>query len=104
MRRSGRPAVLGTEIRKSSVGDLAISTRSSTESTWNPLTGCTKVSPGCQHCYAERMSRRLKAMGKPNDRNGVFFFKQWGGVRKKRNGRLLDGRTWDEMPAAAFAG
>jgi len=43
-----------------------MSTRSSiewTESTWNPLTGCTKVSPGCQHCYAERMSRRLKAMG-----------------------------------------
>ena len=70
-----------------------MSTRSSiewTESTWNPLTGCTKVSPGCRHCYAERMSRRLKAMGKPNDRNGVFFFKQWGGVRKKRNGRLLD--------------
>jgi len=28
-----------------------------------------------------------------------FFFKQWGGVRKKRNGRLLDGRIWDEMPA-----
>ncbi len=28
-----------------------------------------------------------------------FFFKQWGGVHKKRNGRLLDGRTWDEMPA-----
>src|SRR5690606_29250386 len=27
-----------------------------------------------------------------------FFFKQWGGVRKKRNGRILDGRTWDEMP------
>ena len=31
-----------------------------------------------------------------------FFFKQWGGVRKKRNGRLLDGRTWDEMPMPAF--
>jgi protein gp37 len=31
-----------------------------------------------------------------------FFFKQWGGVRKKRNGRLLDGRTWDEMPVSAF--
>jgi protein gp37 len=27
-----------------------------------------------------------------------FFFKQWGGVRKKRNGRVLDGRTWDELP------
>lgn len=34
-----------------------------TEATWNPLTGCTKVSPGCKHCYAERMSKRLQAMG-----------------------------------------
>lgn len=41
-----------------------------TESTWNPVTGCTKISPGCQHCYAERMARRLKAMGQPNYRNG----------------------------------
>ncbi len=41
-----------------------------TESTWNPVTGCTKVSPGCKHCYAERMARRLKAMGQPNYANG----------------------------------
>lgn len=34
-----------------------------TEATWNPTTGCTKVSPGCKHCYAERMSHRLRAMG-----------------------------------------
>lgn len=34
-----------------------------TEQTWNPVTGCTKVSPGCKHCYAEVMARRLKAMG-----------------------------------------
>lgn len=34
-----------------------------TEHTWNPVTGCTKVSPGCKHCYAETMARRLKAMG-----------------------------------------
>ena len=34
-----------------------------TEQTWNPTTGCTKVSPGCKHCYAEVMARRLKAMG-----------------------------------------
>lgn len=34
-----------------------------TEQTWNPVTGCTKVSPGCKHCYAERMARRLQAMG-----------------------------------------
>ena len=41
-----------------------------TEATWNPLTGCTKISPGCKHCYAERMSLRLKAMGQRNYRNG----------------------------------
>ena len=41
-----------------------------TESTWNPVTGCTKVSPGCTHCYAERMARRLRAMGQPNYANG----------------------------------
>jgi protein gp37 len=41
-----------------------------TESTWNPLTGCTKISPGCKFCYAERMSARLKAMGQHNYRNG----------------------------------
>jgi len=36
-----------------------------TEATWNPTTGCTKVSPGCAHCYAERMAYRLQAMGQP---------------------------------------
>src|SRR3990172_7788325 len=41
-----------------------------TESTWNPVTGCTKVSPGCKHCYAERMAERLQVMGQPNYRNG----------------------------------
>ena len=41
-----------------------------TESTWNPITGCTKVSPGCKHCYAERMALRLQAMGQPNYTNG----------------------------------
>ena len=41
-----------------------------TESSWNPGTGCTKISAGCAHCYAERMARRLHAMGQPNYRNG----------------------------------
>ena len=41
-----------------------------TDSTWNPLTGCTKVSPGCKNCYAERMAARLRAMGQPNYANG----------------------------------
>jgi protein gp37 len=41
-----------------------------TQSTWNPVTGCSKISPGCKHCYAERMATRLKAMGQPSYRNG----------------------------------
>jgi len=41
-----------------------------TESTWNPVTGCTKISPGCKHCYAERMALRLRSMGQRNYVNG----------------------------------
>ena len=41
-----------------------------TERTWNPITGCTKLSEGCAHCYAEVMSRRLCAMGNPKYVNG----------------------------------
>jgi len=41
-----------------------------TNATWNPLTGCTKVSPGCKHCYAERLSKRLQTMGLPKYENG----------------------------------
>lgn len=41
-----------------------------TESTWNPLTGCTKISPGCKNCYAERMAKRLQAMGVEKYREG----------------------------------
>lgn len=41
-----------------------------TEATWNPVTGCTMISPGCAHCYAARMAKRLHAMGQPNYRNG----------------------------------
>jgi protein gp37 len=51
-----------------------MATRSSiewTEMTWNPVTGCTKISQGCKNCYAERMAKRLKAMG--SDRYRVGF-------------------------------
>jgi protein gp37 len=41
-----------------------------TEATWNPVTGCTKISPGCLHCYAERMALRLRAMGQANYAKG----------------------------------
>ncbi|MBN1127157.1 MAG: phage Gp37/Gp68 family protein [Sedimentisphaerales bacterium] len=41
-----------------------------TESTWNPVSGCTKISTGCLNCYAERMARRLQAMGQKRYQNG----------------------------------
>ncbi len=41
-----------------------------TQATWNPVTGCTKISPGCKNCYAGRMAVRLKAMGNPSYSNG----------------------------------
>jgi len=47
-----------------------------TEATWNPTTGCTKVSPGCKNCYAERLSKRLKAMGVKKYKNNFQFTEQ----------------------------
>lgn len=41
-----------------------------TDATWNPITGCTKISPGCKYCYAERIAIRLQSMGQPNYRSG----------------------------------
>ena len=41
-----------------------------TEATWNPVTGCQKVSPGCKNCYAERLAKRLRAMGNRRYLNG----------------------------------
>lgn len=41
-----------------------------TEMTWNPVTGCTKVSEGCRHCYAERLAKRLQAMDNRRYANG----------------------------------
>ena len=44
-----------------------------TERTWNPVTGCTKVSTGCAHCYAEIMARRLQAMEVAKYANGFVL-------------------------------
>ena len=41
-----------------------------TDATWNPVTGCNKVSPGCKHCYAERLAKRLEGMGNSRYRRG----------------------------------
>jgi protein gp37 len=62
-----------------------------TEMTWNPVTGCDKVSPGCKHCYAERMAHRLQLMGSPRYESGfkitlqediVELPKQWKSPKK----------------------
>ena len=47
-----------------------LSTIEWTDATWNPVTGCSKISPGCKHCYAERLGHRLQMMGQPRYRNG----------------------------------
>jgi protein gp37 len=52
------------------VGVGALSAIEWTDATWNPVTGCTKISPGCKHCYAERLARRLHLMGNPRYLNG----------------------------------
>lgn len=44
-----------------------------TDATWNPTTGCSKVSPGCKNCYAERLASRLNKMGNPKFVNGFNF-------------------------------
>jgi len=44
-----------------------------TEATWNPSIGCTKISEGCAHCYAEVMAKRLQAMGNRDYKDGFSF-------------------------------
>ena len=51
-----------------------------TDTTWNPVTGCTRTSPGCDHCYAERMAKRLQAMGNPRYANGFEPTLHWDKV------------------------
>ena len=49
------------------------------EHVWNPITGCTRVSTGCTHCYAERMAKRLQAMGKPGYQDAIDKNGRWTG-------------------------
>ena len=53
-----------------------------TEQTWNPLVGCTKVSPGCKHCYAEGMADRLRAMGVRGYENGFALTEMPGRLQE----------------------
>jgi protein gp37 len=51
-----------------------------TDTTWNPVTGCSKISPGCANCYAERLARRLQAMGSPHYGRGFSVAWHWDAV------------------------
>ena len=57
----------GIDLAHKTRRDYTMGIQSSIEwtgSTWNPVTGCTKLNAGCQNCYAERMAKRLQAMGR----------------------------------------
>lgn len=83
-----------------------------TEATWNPVTGCDKVSPGCAHCYAERMAKRLKGMKQPNYARGFEVTLQPHmldlPLRWKRGRRIFVNSLSDlfhpEVPAAYVRG
>ena len=63
-----------------------------TEATWNPVTGCSKISPGCKNCYAERLANRLRAMGMNRYRNGFGVTLQQDQIdlpRKWKTPRLI---------------
>src|SRR5205823_6015112 len=63
-----------------------------TEATWNPVTGCTKVSAGCKNCYAERLAKRLQAMGSRRYRRGFRLTLHEDAVelpRSWRDGRMI---------------
>ena len=57
-------------IRIKTISMATFSSIEWTDMTWNPVTGCTKVSQGCKHCYAERMAHRLEAMRSARYKNG----------------------------------
>jgi protein gp37 len=57
-----------------------------TEQTWNPSTGCTKISAGCKNCYAEQLAVRLRAMGTEGYDNGFTF------------STVANGKVWQQYP------
>ena len=73
------------------------------DATWNPVRGCSRVTEGCRHCYAESIAARFSGEGMPYDGLAKRVMRPDGAtvrrVGKKRAGRELDGRTWDEAPA-----
>ena len=72
-----------------------------TDEVWNPITGCTKVSQGCKHCYAETMAKRLKAMGRPEYQDVIGVDGRWNGTIQLVKERLEDPLRW-KKPRRVF--
>lgn len=74
-----------------------------TEKTWNPIIGCSKISPGCQNCYAEKMAKRLAAMGKPDYKKILIPHSRglWNGQTALVESQLLKPRK-RKKPTAYF--
>lgn len=72
-----------------------------TERVWNPLTGCTRIGQGCVHCYAERMSRRLQAMGRLEYQGAVNAKGHWTGEIKLLFEKLDQPLHW-KKPSRIF--
>ncbi|MCY4459586.1 MAG: phage Gp37/Gp68 family protein [Albidovulum sp.] len=71
-----------------------------TESTWNPVVGCTVISPGCTNCYAMRLARRLEAMGQPKYAGTT----RMSGGRPKWNGVVRTDQASVNLPVNWKAG
>lgn len=73
-----------------------------TESPWNPLTGYTKISPGCRHCYAERTALHLKARGQPNSANGFELALHENALESRLTWRKPHSRLSSISPSATW--
>ena len=73
-----------------------------TEKTWNPIVGCSRISPGCQHCYAERMAKRLAAMGQEKYEGTIDKNGRWSGVLNFGSEETLNIPIYTKKPTTYF--
>lgn len=73
-----------------------------TEKTYNPIVGCTRVSPGCEHCYAERMARRLQAMGQEKYQGTIDKNGRWTGVLNLGSEETIEAPLRNKKPMTYF--
>lgn len=77
-----------------------------TDATWNPVRGCSRVSPGCVNCYAERMAARFSEPGQPFEglAKRTSAGPRWTGKVEMIGQRLLDPASWTPLAGGSRAG